>query len=103
MGWREKKLSDDAQELFALGKELHDRAATVFEHASKVGSSLDSANKAFNRLAGSLQSRMLPTLRRFEDAGAKSSKEIAEMKPIETTPREIDSMPTAGDERLLIE
>ncbi len=103
VGWREKKLSDDAQELFALGKELHDRAATVFEHASKVGSSLDAANKAFNRLAGSLQSRMLPTLRRFEDAGAKSSKEIAEIKPIETTPREIDSMPKPGDERLLIE
>lgn len=106
VGWREKKLSDDAQQLFELGKELHERAAKVFEHASKVGSSLESANRAFNQLAGSLQSRVLPTLRRFEEAGAKSSKEITEIKAIESTVREIDALPASEssfDEHLLSE
>lgn len=90
VGWREKKLSDDAHELFRLGKELHDRAETMLAYAGRVGSSLESAVKSYNQFVGSLESRMIPTLRKFEEAGAKSGKPIAEVRPVESSPREIE-------------
>ncbi|MCA9283319.1 MAG: DNA recombination protein RmuC, partial [Phycisphaerales bacterium] len=96
VGWREKRLSQHAHELFKLGRELHDRAATMLGYANRVGSSLESAVKSYNQFVGSVDSRLMPTLRRFEEEGAKSGKEIAEIKPIETTPRDIGALPEAA-------
>ncbi|MBO6741199.1 MAG: DNA recombination protein RmuC [Phycisphaerales bacterium] len=91
VGWREHALTEQAAELFELGKELHDRAATAFEHAGKLGDSIRQAVERYNRLVGSIDSRMVPTLRKFEDAGAKSGKALSEPTKIESTPRELAS------------
>ncbi len=83
VGWREHALTEQAQELFQLGKELHDRAATAFEHAGKLGDSIRQSVERYNRLVGSIDSRMMPTLKKFEDAGAKSGKALVEPKRVE--------------------
>jgi len=77
VGWREKRVEQEAKELFALGRELHDRAATAFGFVARMGESLDTATRRYNDLVGSLESRFQPTLRKFEEAGVKSGKEIA--------------------------
>jgi DNA recombination protein RmuC len=94
VGWREHKLAEEAQELLSLGKELHDRAATAFEHASKLGDAIRQSVERYNRLVGSIDSRLMPTLKRFEAAGAGSGKELAEAKPVGVEPRLL----VAGDE-----
>ena len=91
VGWREHALTEQAAELFELGKELHDRAATAFEHAGKLGDSIRQSVERYNRLVGSIDSRMMPTLKKFEDAGAKSGKTLAEPKRVEGSPRELAS------------
>src|SRR6185436_5126680 len=83
IGWREKNLSESAQELFELGRELHGRAASVLEHAAVVGESIERARKSYNEFVGSIHSRLVPTLRRFEERDARSSKELPLIKPIE--------------------
>jgi len=83
VGWREKNLSDSAQELFELGRELHQRAAIVLEHAAVVGESIERARRSYNDFVGSIHSRLLPTLRRFEERDARSSKEIPLVRTIE--------------------
>ncbi len=83
VGWREHALTEQAQELFQLGKELHDRAATAFEHAGKLGDSIRQSVERYNRLVGSIDARMMPTLKKFEDAGAKSGKALVEPKRVE--------------------
>ncbi len=83
VGWREHSLTEQAQELFQLGKELHNRAATVFEHAGKLGDSIRQSVERYNGLAGSIGARMMPTLKKFEDAGAKSGKALVEPRRIE--------------------
>ncbi len=83
VGWREQSLTEQAAELFDLGKELHDRAATAFEHAGKLGDSIRMSVDRYNRLVGSIDSRMMPTLKKFEDAGAKSGKALVEPKRVE--------------------
>ncbi|MBM90922.1 MAG: DNA recombination protein RmuC [Phycisphaerae bacterium] len=91
VGWREHALTEQAAELFELGKELHDRAATAFEHAGKLGDSIRQSVDRYNKLVGSIDSRMMPTLKKFEDAGAKSGKSLDGPKRVEGTPRELAS------------
>ncbi len=91
VGWREHALTEQAAELFELGKELHDRAATAFEHAGKLGDSIRQAVDRYNKLVGSIDTRMVPTLRKFEDAGAKSGKALTEPKKLDSVPRELSS------------
>ncbi len=90
VGWREHQLAEEAQELFRLGRELHERAAVVFEHASSLGRAVQATVDRFNRMTGSMASRLVPTLRRFEEAGAKSAKELAEIRQVEGRVRGAD-------------
>ena len=62
------------------------------EHFATVGSKLDGAVEAYNKAAGSLESRVLITARKFKALGAGSEKEIAEIDPIEKATRTIQAM-----------
>lgn len=97
IGWREKQLSDSASELFKLGKELHERTAVALGHAGSVGDSLDRAVKAYNRFVGSVDSRLMPTLRKFEEAGAHSEKSLTAPGPVESMTAEMRSLPVADE------
>jgi DNA recombination protein RmuC len=83
VGWREKNLSESAAELFELGRELHQRAATVLEHAAIVGESIERARKSYNDFVGSIHSRLVPTLRRFEERDARSAKDLPALRTLE--------------------
>lgn len=91
VGWREQALSEQAAALFELGKELHDRAAKVYEHTGKLGDSIRQAMNRYNDLVGSIDVRMTPTLRKFEEAGAKSSKALLEPKTVEVEVRHLSA------------
>ena len=69
-GWRQEALTRNAAEVAALGKELYERIAKLAEHWSSVGDRLDKAVEAYNQSVGTLESRVLPTARRFRDLRA---------------------------------
>ena len=92
VGWREKNLTDSAAELFELGRDLHRRAAIVLEHAAKVGGSIDSARRSYNEFVGSVQSRLVPALRRFEERDARSSKDLVELHDVEGEVRAVEGL-----------
>ena len=83
VGWREKNLSESAAELFELGRELHRRAAVVLEHATSVGQAIDAARRSYNDFVGSVQQRLVPTLRRFEERDARSAKDLPDLRLLE--------------------
>jgi DNA recombination protein RmuC len=91
VGWREEKLAAEARGLWELGKELHERAATAFEHAGKLGDSIRQSVERYNRLVGSIDTRLMPTLRKFEDAGAGSAKQLSELGQVEAVPRALET------------
>ena len=68
--WRRQSIAEDAAKIAALGRELHDRWALFDGHLRQVGKSLDSAVQSYNRALGSVERRLLPTLRRLEDTAA---------------------------------
>src|SRR5215468_632688 len=86
-GWNQEKLARNAQEISALGKELHERLRKLATHIGGVGTNLDRAVEAYNQAVGSLESRVLVSARKFAELGASVAEDIPEVAPIETTAR----------------
>ena len=92
VGWRERNLTEHAEELLRLGREFHQRAVNVLDHAGRLGDSIESTRKAYNGFVGSIESRLLPTLRKFEEQGAGSTKEVSEPRALETETRVLNQV-----------
>jgi DNA recombination protein RmuC len=88
-GWRQESVSKNAEEISILGRELYDRIATYLEHLEKVGHGLETATKSYNAAVGSLEATLIPGARKFAELGAKGAKELPEIGPVETAPREV--------------
>jgi len=88
-GWRQEKIAQSAQEVSNLGREMHDRIRVFVDHLRGLGNSLRRATEAFNSAVGSLESRVLPTARRFRELGVAAGDEISELEPIDTRSRQL--------------
>ncbi len=86
-GWNQEKLARNAQQISALGKELHDRLRLLAGYITQVGTGLDRAVESYNKAVGSLESRVLVSARKFAELGASVADDIPELEPIETTAR----------------
>lgn len=86
-GWRQAEVEQSALEIAAAGRELHKRCATFLDSFSKLGRQLSSATNAYNDSVGSLEGRVLPQLRRFEQYGAGSEKQLTAPKAIDAAAR----------------
>jgi DNA recombination protein RmuC len=85
-GWRQEKFSENIQEISKIGKELYDRFHPFLDHVSGTGNALAAAVKAFNKMLGSLDERILVSVRKFRELGVSGEKELAETKKIDITP-----------------
>lgn len=87
LGWKEQRLAEEAVELRKLGTDLHERACVAFKHLGELGRSIESTAKKYNDFVGSYETRLEPALRRFQDAGVKSAKELPEVDGVEVRVR----------------
>lgn len=94
-GWQQEKLTESAEEISNLGKELFNRLCVFTEHLEKLGNSLEGAVSNYNKAVGSFDSRVLVTARQFPDLGLSSNKEVPYLKQVEKAPREISAADTA--------
>ena len=92
-GWRQERLTFNAEEISRLGRALHESVATMAEHLEDLRRRMDGTFSTFNKLVGSLENNVFIKARRFRELGAGSAKEIAIVEPLETAARKID-MPT---------
>ena len=90
-GWRQEQIARNARDISALGKDLYDRVRTFLGHFEGIGSSLKRATENYNRAVGSLESRVLPSVRRFKELGAATGDGIAEVEPVDETTRELNA------------
>jgi DNA recombination protein RmuC len=88
-GWRQEQIARNAQDISDLGKQLYERMRTLAEHIANIGSGLERANTAYNQAVGSIESRVLPSARRFKELGAASGSEITTIEPVDTQPRQL--------------
>lgn len=91
-GWTQQALTENAERISVLGRELYERIATVADHWGKVGKHLDNAVDAYNDSVKSMESRVLVSARRFKELKvAGEDKEIAELAQVEVRPRQIQA------------
>ena len=86
-GWRQERMAENAQAISDLGKQLYDRIKIFVGRFGEVGGALTKAVDAYNKAAGSLESRVLPSARRFKGLGAAPGEEIVEIDPVDESPR----------------
>ncbi|MCX6399806.1 MAG: DNA recombination protein RmuC [Propionibacteriales bacterium] len=87
--WRQDVLTDDAKQLFDLGRELYRRISTLAEHADKLRRSLETTVKSYNSFANSLESRVLVTARKLDNMD--ESAVLGAARQIDIAPRALTS------------
>lgn len=88
-GWRQAQMAESAKHVQELGKDLYERVRTLGRHFEKVREGLVDATKAYNAAVGSLERRVLPAARKFEELGAASGDAIEPLNPIDEQPRAV--------------
>ncbi|MEC9113765.1 MAG: DNA recombination protein RmuC [Actinomycetota bacterium] len=94
-GWQTTQLAENAKKVEEQGRELHRRVGTTLAAMAKTGRGLESATKAYNEMVGSVESRVLPTLRRFNELGV-AGEELPSVKPVESATRDVTARELEG-------
>jgi DNA recombination protein RmuC len=63
--WTQQDVSQEARQLFALGTELYERIGTLAGHADDLRRAIERTVDSYNKFAGSLESRVLVSARKF--------------------------------------
>jgi DNA recombination protein RmuC len=88
-GWRQETIAESARQISDLGRELYSRLATFTEHVAKVGRGLESAIRSYNEAVGSLETRVLPSARKFKEHGVAPAAELAEVDVLDRSIRPV--------------
>jgi len=88
-GWRQELIAESAREIAESARELHSRLGRFVEPFAKVGRQLDSSVSAYNEAIGSFEHRVIPQVRKIEQAGAASERDVLSPPAVEITARTI--------------
>lgn len=87
-GWQQNQLTENAQKVISAAKELYERLGKWTEHLSSVGDKLESATKSYNAAIGSLEARVMPSVRRINELGV-GQDQVADLTSIDLAPRKL--------------
>lgn len=90
-GWRQETIAESARAVSDLGRELYTRLATLTEHFAKVGRGLDTAVRSYNETVGSLETRVLPSARKFKEHGISPAGELAPLNVVDRSVRPVSA------------
>jgi DNA recombination protein RmuC len=91
-GWRQEKLAENAEKIRKLGQEFFDRIANFIEPLSDVSVHLNRAVKSFNTAVGSLETRLIPSAKKFNELGVGAEDKIPDLNTVDITARELPSI-----------
>ncbi|HEY3277419.1 MAG TPA: DNA recombination protein RmuC [Syntrophorhabdaceae bacterium] len=97
-GWRQEQITKNAAEVSLLGKELYDRVSTMAKHFEDLGNHIRKTTDAYNKTVGSMEARILPSVRRFKDLGVTGAAEIPIIDQIDAMPRSTEGLKSENPE-----
>jgi DNA recombination protein RmuC len=101
-GWQQERVTESAQAISELGRELHSRLVKLSGLMGTLGGRLNSAVRAYNETVGSYEARVLPGARRFVEQGvATGGRELPELEHVTVNARTVtaaDTDPESADE-----
>jgi len=98
-GWRQERIEKNAQQIAKLGRELYSRFQPFLDHAGKTGSALSQAVNSFNGMVRSLDSRVMVSIKKFQELGVAGDKDIPELPNIDLVPVMLDNKNLPGTEK----
>ncbi|WP_341579696.1 DNA recombination protein RmuC [Microbacterium schleiferi] len=90
--WTQQDVTADARRLFDLGNELFTRLGGLASHANDLRRSIERTVESFNRFAGTLESRVLVTARKFPGIDDTKLDAVTGPAAIESTPRHLTAI-----------
>ncbi len=87
--WTQQDVSQEARTLFDLGNQLYERLGSLAAHADDLRRAIERTVDSYNRFAGSLESRVLVSARKFPGIDATKLDAVEEARTIEKTPRRL--------------
>jgi DNA recombination protein RmuC len=88
-GWRQETIAESAKAISELGRELYTRLGTMTDHFAKVGRGLETAVRSYNETVGSLETRVLPSARKFKEHGIAPAAELTPLTGVERSVRPV--------------
>lgn len=83
LGWRQRKFDEQARELMKEVRELHKRVGVVWRHMGELGDAVGKTAEKYNVVVRSMESRMMPHLRKFEQSEVAGEQALAELPVVE--------------------
>lgn len=90
-GWRQEEVAREAQAIYAVARELQERLSLFGKKLGDVGSRLAKAVEAYNESVGSLEARVMPTLRKFEKFDSLEKDKTPSVEKLDIRPRSLES------------
>ncbi|MEW6118022.1 MAG: DNA recombination protein RmuC [Nitrospirota bacterium] len=91
-GWQQEQVTKSAQEISKLGKDLYERFSIMLEHYAKTGLAIRKAVESYNEGVRSVESRLIPSIKKFKELGVSSAKEIIPPAEIPQTAKSIEHL-----------
>jgi DNA recombination protein RmuC len=91
LGWRQERMVAEAAEIAEAAGTLHARFSRFLGEFERVGKGITTAATAYDKAVGSMEARLLPSLRKVEGMGVAPGKEIAPPEPTQITVRQISA------------
>jgi DNA recombination protein RmuC len=92
-GWQQQKLAENARAIGDMAVELNTRMGSFVDHLAKVGRNLGTVVQAYNAAVGSVESRIMPQLRKIDEYQGQATS-FTDLPRLEQTPRDMN---VAGD------
>jgi DNA recombination protein RmuC len=90
-GWKQEKMTENAQEISDLGRLLYERLKSLAAHFGEIKKGLDKTVESYNKAVGSLESRVLVSARKFKDYGLGDGQDIELLDTVDRMPRALQS------------
>lgn len=84
-GWQQQEVTDNARKIASEGSDLYGRILKFVSLYGDIGRHLERSVKAYNAATGSLERRLAPAARRFQELGL-GAEPVEEPKTLEITP-----------------
>ncbi|MEN2740076.1 DNA recombination protein RmuC [Microbacterium sp. X-17] len=87
--WTQQDVSVEARALFDIGTQLYERLGALAGHADELRRAIERTVESYNRFAGSLESRVLVTARKFPGIDETKLDALPAPAPLDATTRRL--------------